>query len=84
MSLQIWAQLLQGEEMRQCFVSFKQTSNSPFWQNSSGPATVVVKVIYNVPHQADSQWRENSMQEKFLVFILPSLIPDEPCCKNNS
>lgn len=80
----MWVQLPQGVEMRQYFVNYKQVSNSPFWQNNSGPATVAVQVIYDVLHQADRQRRENSRQEKFLIFILPSLIPDEPCYQNNS
>lgn len=42
--------------MRQYFVNYKQISNSPFWQNNSGPATVAVRVIYDVLPQADSQW----------------------------
>lgn len=41
--------------MRQYFVNYKQISNSPFWQNNSGPATVAVRVIYDVLPQADSQ-----------------------------
>lgn len=70
--------------MRKYFVNYKQISNSPFWQNSPGPAAIAVRVIYDVLHQVDSQWKRNSMREKLLLFILPSLIPDEPCFKNNS
>lgn len=65
-------------------MSNKQISNSPiFWQNNSRPATIAVMVIYDVLQQADNHWRKNSMQEKFLIFIQPSLIPDEPCYKNS-
>lgn len=70
--------------MRQSFVNYKQISNSSFCQNNSRPATSTVMVIYNVLQQTDSQWRKSSKEEKFLIFILPSLIPDEPCYKNSS
>ena len=70
--------------MRQSFVNYKQISNSSFCQNNSRPAASAVMVIYNVLQQTDSRWRKSPKEEKFLIFILPSLIPDEPCYKNSS
>lgn len=69
--------------MRQSFVNYKQISNSSFCENNSRPATRVM-VIYEGLFSKLTAGGESSKEEKFLIFILPSLIPDEPCYKNSS
>lgn len=55
--------------MRQYFVNYKQVSNSPFWQNNSGPVTVAVQVIYNVLHQLTDRGGKTPGKKNFLYLF---------------